>query len=159
MNCPFCKADHSDVKDSRTTNQGLSVRRRRQCTNCLAKFTTYEKVELNRIYVLKRSGLREPLELNKIVNSIKIASRKSKISEPEINDLANKVYNDIETSGVSSILSNKIGEMIMLQLAKIDEVTYIRFASVYKEFNSIDDFVEFINEMKRNINRKYENRC
>lgn len=158
MNCPFCHSDTSDVKDSRTTNHGLSVRRRRQCTSCLAKFTTYENVELHRIYVTKRSGIREPLELNKIVNSIKIASRKSKIAEFEINNIANKVYKDIEISGVSSIISNKIGEMIMLQLAKIDEVTYIRFASVYKEFHSIDDFVEFINLMKKNIVKKYENR-
>ncbi len=158
MNCPFCHSCASDVKDSRTTNHGLSVRRRRQCNSCLAKFTTYENVELHRIYVTKRSGIREPLDLNKIVNSIKIASRKSKISEFEINNIATRVHKDIEISGISSIISNKIGEMIMLQLAKIDEVTYIRFASVYKEFNSIDDFVEFINLMKKNIVKTYENR-
>jgi transcriptional repressor NrdR len=151
MQCPFCNHSVSEVKDSRTTASGVSVRRRRQCLQCNSKFTTYEKVELNQIYVIKKSKAKKPLDINKITNSISTALRKRNITLGQINDIANNVKKQIEGLGANYIDSSKIGSIIMQELAKIDHVGYIRFASVYKDFSSVDDFIQFINKMKTTL--------
>lgn len=158
MHCPFCKCNNSQVKDSRYTPGQNSIRRRRQCLLCNAKFTTYEKVELNQIYVIKKSGIKKVFDLDKITNSIATALRKRNIKMSQINEMALKIFKQIEALGINYISTSKIGAIIMHELACVDQVGYIRFASVYQDFNSVDDFVIFIRKLKRpKMGEKNEN--
>lgn len=149
MRCPFCKYEHTDVKDSRIVDDGAQVRRRRSCQKCGHKFTTIESVQLKELFVVKRSGVTKQFDREKIVKSIDTAMRKRPVSEKKIRQMVDNVIHRIELIRDKEISSKKIGEMIMTELAVVDPVAYIRFASVYKEFSSTQDFAKLIGDMEK----------
>lgn len=148
MKCPFCDQQNTSVKDSRYTDNGLVVRRRRQCPVCNGRFTTFERVQLRELSVVKRSGSKKPFDRNKIHKSIMTAVRKRNISDDQVIAITNKIVLNFENGNLREIASRKIGEVIMNELAQVDQVAYIRFASVYKDFSSVRDFAIFINKIK-----------
>ncbi len=143
MRCPFCGHENSQVKDSRPTEDGSSIRRRRQCEDCGARFTTFERVQLRELTVVKSESRREPFDRAKLERSIAIACRKRPVPPERIERLASSIQRQIETSGESEIPSHRIGEMVMEGLKALDPVAYIRFASVYKDFREARDFEQF----------------
>ena len=143
MRCPFCSHENSQVKDSRPTEDGASIRRRRQCEDCSARFTTFERVQLRELTVVKSGTRREPFDRTKLERSIAIACRKRPVSQERIDRLVSSIQRQVETSGESEISSAEIGEMVMNGLKGVDPVAYIRFASVYKDFAEARDFEEF----------------
>ncbi|HKT85875.1 MAG TPA: transcriptional regulator NrdR [Novosphingobium sp.] len=148
MRCPFCAHDDSQVKDSRPTEDNTAIRRRRQCTSCGARFTTFERVQLREITVLKSGGegeepRREPFDRSKIEQSATLACRKRGIDREKIDRLVSGVQRQVETLGEAEVPSRVIGEMVMDGLRQLDSVAYIRFASVYRAFNEARDFEEF----------------
>ena len=140
MRCPFCGHDDSQVKDSRPTDDGASIRRRRQCEGCAARFTTFERVQLRELSVVKKDGRREPFDRTKLDRSIAIACRKRALEAPRIDRLVSGIQRQLEHSGESEIMATRIGEMVMDGLKALDTVAYIRFASVYKDFTEARDF-------------------
>ena len=143
MRCPFCGHDASQVKDSRPTDDGAAIRRRRQCEGCAARFTTFERIQLRELTVVKSEGRREPFERDKLLRSIGIAARKRPVEPVAIERLASGVQRQLETSGEAEVSSKRIGELVMEGLKGLDSVAYIRFASVYREFGEARDFEEF----------------
>ena len=143
MRCPFCSHENSQVKDSRPTEDGASIRRRRQCEECSARFTTFERVQLRDLTVVKAGQRREPFDRAKLDRSIAIACRKRPVPPERIERLVSSIQRQIETSGESEIPSARIGELVMDGLKALDPVAYIRFASVYKDFREARDFEEF----------------
>ena len=143
MRCPFCSHDDSQVKDSRPTEDGTSIRRRRQCEGCGARFTTFERIQLREMNVVKSDGRREPFERSKLERSISVACRKRPVDPARIERLATAIQRQIETSGDSEIAASSVGEMVMDGLKALDSVAYIRFASVYKDFREAKDFEDF----------------
>ena len=143
MRCPFCSHENSQVKDSRPTEDGASIRRRRQCEECSARFTTFERVQLRDLTVVKAGNRREPFDRSKLERSIAIACRKRPVPPDRLDRLVSSLQRQIETSGDSEIASTRIGEMVMDGLKALDPVAYIRFASVYKDFREARDFEEF----------------
>ena len=143
MRCPFCSHENSQVKDSRPTEDGASIRRRRQCEECSARFTTFERVQLRDLTVVKAGNRREPFDRTKLERSIAIACRKRPVPPERLDRLVSSLQRQIETSGDSEIASTRIGELVMAGLKALDPVAYIRFASVYKDFREAKDFEEF----------------
>lgn len=143
MRCPFCGHDDSQVKDSRPTEDGAAIRRRRQCEGCAARFTTFERIQLRELYVLKSEDKREPFDREKLLRSVSIAARKRPIDAVRIEKLVSGIQRQLETLGENEIPSKRIGEMVMDGLKVLDSVAYIRFASVYKDFREAKDFEEF----------------
>ncbi|MET0269895.1 MAG: transcriptional regulator NrdR [Sphingomonas sp.] len=143
MRCPFCVHEDSQVKDSRPTEDGAAIRRRRQCEGCGARFTTFERVQLRELTVVKSEGRREPFERTKLERSIAIACRKRAIDPARIDRLVSGIQRQIETSGESEVPAARVGGMVMDGLRALDTVAYIRFASVYKDFTEAKDFEEF----------------
>jgi transcriptional repressor NrdR len=143
MRCPFCGHDDSQVKDSRPTEDNSAIRRRRQCEGCGARFTTFERIQLRELTVLKSEGRREPFEREKLDRSVAIACRKRPIEAAKIEKLVSGIQRQLETLGETEIESAKIGQYVMEGLKGLDTVAYIRFASVYKEFGEAKDFEEF----------------
>lgn len=143
MRCPFCSHEDSQVKDSRPTDDGSAIRRRRQCEDCGARFTTFERAQLRELTVTKSGGRREPFERAKLERSLELACRKRPVSPERIERLASSVQRQLETGGDHEITSVRIGELVMEGLKALDPVAYIRFASVYKEFSEARDFEEF----------------
>lgn len=143
MRCPFCGNEDSQVKDSRPTEDGAAIRRRRQCEACAARFTTFERIQLRDLTVLKSEDRREPFERDKLVRSVSIAARKRPITAVQIEKLVSGIQRQLETMGDPEIPSQRIGEMVMDGLKGLDPVAYIRFASVYKDFREAKDFEEF----------------
>ena len=143
MRCPFCAHEDSQVKDSRPTEDGASIRRRRQCEDCGARFTTFERVQLRELNVVKSGNRREPFDRTKLERSISIACRKRPVAPERVEKLVSSIQRQVETSGESEIDSARIGEMVMHGLKALDPVAYIRFASVYKDFREARDFEEF----------------
>ena len=143
MRCPFCAHDDSQVKDSRPTEDGTTIRRRRQCEGCGARFTTFERVQLREITVIKSADRREPFDRSKIDLSVALACRKRGIGQERMDQLVSGIQRQLETSGDTEIPSKRIGEMVMDGLRSLDSVAYIRFASVYKEFTEARDFEQF----------------
>ncbi|HEX8225496.1 MAG TPA: transcriptional regulator NrdR [Allosphingosinicella sp.] len=143
MRCPFCSHENSQVKDSRPTEDGASIRRRRQCEECSARFTTFERVQLRDLTVVKAGNRREPFDRTKLERSIAIACRKRPVPAERLDRLVSSLQRQIETSGDSEIASTRIGELVMDGLKALDPVAYIRFASVYKDFREARDFEEF----------------
>ena len=148
MRCPFCGHDDSQVKDSRPTEDGAAIRRRRQCEGCAARFTTFERIQLRELVVVKsegsRDGLRrEPFDREKLSRSIAIAARKRPIESLLIEKLVSGIQRQLETQGEAEVSSKRIGEMVMDGLKALDPVAYIRFASVYRDFSEARDFEEF----------------
>jgi transcriptional repressor NrdR len=143
LRCPFCSHENSQVKDSRPAEDGSSIRRRRQCEDCGARFTTFERVQLRELTVVKSASRREPFDRSKLERSIAIACRKRPVPQERIDRLVSSIQRQIETSGESEIASTRIGEMVMDGLKALDPVAYIRFASVYKDFTEARHFEEF----------------
>ena len=143
MRCPFCGHDDSQVKDSRPTEDGAAIRRRRQCEGCGARFTTFERIQLRDLYILKKDGQRQAFDRTKLERSIAIACRKRSIHPDRIDRLVSAIQRQIETSGESEIPAQSVGQMVMDGLKALDSVAYIRFASVYKDFTEARDFEEF----------------
>ncbi len=143
MRCPFCAHDDSQVKDSRPTEDNTSIRRRRQCESCGARFTTFERVQLRDIIVIKSGEKREPFDRAKIEQSVALACRKRGIAQERLDQLVSGIQRQIETLGDSEVPAKLIGEMVMDGLRALDSVAYIRFASVYRDFSEARDFEEF----------------
>ncbi len=148
MRCPFCAHDNSQVKDSRPTEDNTAIRRRRQCERCGARFTTFERVQLREVTVVKTNDKREPFDRTKIEKSVSLACRKRSIAREDIDQLVSGIQRQIETLGDSEIASARIGEMVMEGLKKLDSVAYIRFASVYRDFAEAKDFEEFASSVR-----------
>ena len=144
MRCPFCGHEDTQVKDSRPTEDNTSIRRRRACPNCGGRFTTFERIQMRELTVVKRNGQRVPFERDKLARSMAIALRKRPV-EPDRGERAiNGIVRRLESLGEQEIPSSVVGEMIMESLAGLDSVAYVRFASVYKNFREAKDFEEFI---------------
>ena len=143
MRCPFCGHDANQVKDSRPTDDGAAIRRRRQCEGCAARFTTFERIQLRELTVVKSEDRREPFEREKLLRSIGIAARKRPLDGLAIERLVSGIQRQLETSGEAEVTSKRIGEMVMEALKGLDSVAYIRFASVYRDFSEARDFEEF----------------
>lgn len=148
MRCPFCAYDDSQVKDSRPTEDGTTIRRRRQCEGCGARFTTFERIQLREITVVKSEDHKEPFNRSKIDLSVSLACRKRGIAQEQMDQLVSGIQRQLETSGENEIPSKRIGEMVMDGLKGLDSVAYIRFASVYKDFTEARDFEEFAGSVK-----------
>ncbi|NJM51659.1 MAG: transcriptional repressor NrdR [Sphingomonadales bacterium] len=143
MRCPFCAHENSQVKDSRPTEDGASTRRRRQCESCGARFTTFERIQLREIMVIKSENRREIFDRAKLERSIGLACRKRAVDQDRVEKLVSSIQRQVETSGDTEIPSVRIGEMVMDGLKQLDSVAYIRFASVYKDFTEAKDFEDF----------------
>lgn len=141
MRCPFCAHENSQVKDSRPSEDGAAIRRRRQCEECGARFTTFERVQLRDLTVVKKNGERETFDRDKILRSISIACRKRGIDQDRIDRLVSSIQRQLETRG-DEVQAAAIGEAVMEALKAVDHVAYIRFASVYKDFSEPGDFAE-----------------
>lgn len=147
MRCPFCNHNDTQVRDSRSSDDGSSIRRRRICPACEARFTTYERLHLRELIVLKKDGKKRSFDRYKLARSINLAVHKRPIQPDQIEALIAHITAKLEGSGESEIPSSKIGEMVMEELAKLDKVAYVRFASVYREFREVQDFERFIDTM------------
>ncbi len=147
MKCPFCNNSDTNVKDSRTTEEAKVIRRRRFCSQCKGRFTTFERTQLRSLNVVKRSGTKKPFDPIKVAKSIATALRKRNFSDEQIEEFTNKVLVELRSATTKEIPTKKIGKLILDRLAKIDEVAYIRFASVYKDFTNIEDFTKFIKKI------------
>jgi transcriptional repressor NrdR len=148
MRCPFCAHDDSQVKDSRPTEDNTSIRRRRQCESCGARFTTFERVQLREIVVVKSDDSRETFERGKLDQSVALACRKRGIGQERLDQLVSGIQRQIETLGEAEVASKVIGEMVMDGLRQLDSVAYIRFASVYRDFGEAKDFEEFASTVR-----------
>lgn len=148
MRCPFCAHENSQVKDSRPTEDGAAIRRRRQCESCGARFTTFERIQLRDIMVVKSENRREPFNRAKIEKSVAVACRKRGVDQERIDQLVSGIQRQIETSGENEVHSRDIGGMVMDGLRLLDSVAYIRFASVYRDFSEAKDFEEFASTVK-----------
>ena len=153
MRCPFCGHDTSQVKDSRPTDDGAAIRRRRQCEACGARFTTFERIQLRELVVVKNEGegrviRREPFDRDKLLRSIAIATRKRPIDGVTVEKLVSGIQRQLETAGDAEVSSRRIGELAMEGLKGLDSVAYIRFASVYRDFSEARDFEEFAGSVK-----------
>ncbi|WP_374405600.1 transcriptional regulator NrdR [Pelagerythrobacter sp.] len=153
MRCPFCAHDDSQVKDSRPTEDGSTIRRRRQCTSCGARFTTFERVQLREVTIVKNgadgeNGRREAFDRSKLERSVALACRKRGIEQERIDQLISGIQRQVETAGDSEVPSARIGELVMDGLRQIDSVAYIRFASVYRDFGEAKDFEEFASTVR-----------
>ena len=144
MRCPFCANDDSQVKDSRPTEDGGAIRRRRQCPACGARFTTFERIQLRDMVVVKKSGKREGFDRDKLARSVEIACRKRPIEPQRIERLVNGIVRRLESAGEAELSVGLVGEMVMEGLQTLDPVAYIRFASVYRDFREARDFETFV---------------
>ena len=145
MKCPFCGDQESKVVDSRHSEDGLSIRRRRECMNCQRRFTTYEIVESLPIIVVKRNGSRQSFDRNKIINSMVRAFDKRQVEMSELDRIATEIEQEIQNTLEREVTTDKLGEMVLARLKPLDEVAYIRFASVYRRFQDVRSFVHEIN--------------
>lgn len=143
MRCPFCAHDDSQVKDSRPSDDGAAIRRRRQCVGCGARFTTFERIQLRDLTVVKSGDRRQPFDRDKLLRSVATACRKRPIEAVQVERLVSGIQRQLETTGDNEIPSQRIGELVMEGLRGLDPVAYIRFASVYKDFREARDFEEF----------------
>ncbi len=147
MRCPYCNGDNTQVKDSRPTEEDTAIRRRRVCEDCSGRFTTFERVQLRDITVIKRSGRRVPFEREKLSRSVTIALRKRPVQPERIERLVSDLVRQLESSGDSDVTSSAIGELVMDALKELDPVAYVRFASVYRDFREAADFQEVLGEI------------
>ena len=147
MRCPFCGHDDTQVKDSRPTEDNTAIRRRRNCPACGARWTTFERVQLRELTVVKSNGDKAPFDREKLLRSLKIALRKRPVEEDRIDRVVNSIQRRLETLGENEIPTKVVGEMVMDHLADLDQVAYVRFASVYRNFHEARDFEEFIGKL------------
>lgn len=148
MRCPFCGSTDTQVKDSRPAEDHVSIRRRRSCPACGGRFTTYERVQLRDLTVVKKNGKREDFDRDKLDRSIRIALQKRPVDPDRVDQMISGIVRRLESLGDSDVHSDKIGEIVMETLARIDTVAYVRFASVYKNFQAADDFEDFVHELR-----------
>ncbi|WP_336986565.1 transcriptional regulator NrdR [Altererythrobacter aquiaggeris] len=152
MRCPFCAHDDSQVKDSRPTEDNTAIRRRRQCEGCGARFTTFERIQLREVTVIKSAAngdvRSEAFDRGKIEQSVTLATRKRGIAQERLDQLVSGIQRQVETAGENEIQSTRIGEMVMDGLRQLDSVAYIRFASVYRDFTEARDFEEFASSVQ-----------
>ena len=149
MRCPFCGHIDSQVKDSRPTEDGAAIRRRRFCPSCGGRFTTFERVQLRELTVLKKNGKRAPFERDKLYRSIQISLRKRPVDQERVDRMITGIVRRLESMGESEVPSTVIGEMVMDSLGNLDPVAYVRFASVYRNFREAKDFEEFVEDLSR----------
>ncbi len=147
MRCPFCRSDDTQVKDSRPTEDNSAIRRRRHCPACASRFTTFERIQLRDLIVLKKDGSRSPFDRDKLARSLSIALRKRPVEPERIERMVNVIQRRLETSGEPEVASKIIGEMVMEGLANLDQVAFVRFASVYRNFREAKDFEDFIGNL------------
>lgn len=147
MKCPFCGHDDTQVKDSRPADDGGAIRRRRSCTNCGQRFTTVERVQLRELVVVKSDGRRVAFDRDKLARSVRIALRKRPVDDERIERVVNGLVRKLEASGEVEISSKLVGELVMTTLKEVDEVAYVRFASVYRNFTEASDFEAFLGEL------------
>jgi len=147
MRCPFCGHEDTQVKDSRPAEEGAAIRRRRFCASCSQRFTTVERVQLRELFVLKADGRRVPFDREKLNRSISIALRKRPVDDERIERVVNGLVRQLEASGETDIPSKQIGELVMDTLKEVDEVAYVRFASVYRDFREAKDFEAFLGSL------------
>src|SRR6201989_535055 len=143
MRCPFCGADDTQVKDSRPTEDKSAIRRRRFCPNCAARFTTFERVQLRELTVVKKTGQREPFDRDKLARSMYVALRKRPVESERVERVINSIVRQLESRAKTEIRADRAGELVMEALASLDQVAYVRFASVYRNFREAKDFGEF----------------
>ena len=148
MKCPYCNYDDTKVVDSRPVEDGLATRRRRECGKCHKRFTTFEKIENSLLVVVKKDGTRESFDKNKIINGIMKACQKTKVTYEDVQRIADNIERGLSNTMEKEIQSTIIGRLIMDELKKIDQVAYVRFASVYQEFKSVDTFIDEINKLR-----------
>ena len=148
MRCPFCGNDDTQVKDSRPTEDNAAIRRRRICGNCGARFTTFERVQLRELTVVKSSNDREPFDREKLLRSMRIALRKRPVEADRVERVVNSIVRQVESSGETEIPSKQVGEMAMQALGQLDQIAYIRYASVYRNFREASDFNEFLDGLR-----------
>jgi transcriptional repressor NrdR len=146
MRCPFCGFADSQVKDSRPAEDGASIRRRRQCPACGGRFTTYERVQLRELRVVKRDGVREPFDRDKLQRSVSIALRKRDVPDERIDHLVSGIIRRLETSGETEIPTKTVGQYVLDALGETDPVAFVRYASVYRDFREAEDFNRFVDE-------------
>jgi transcriptional repressor NrdR len=144
MRCPFCGHGESQVRDSRPSEEGAAIRRRRACPQCGGRFTTFERVQLRELTIVKRSGRRAPFDRDKLVRSISVAIRKRPVDPERVEQLVNTIVRQLESMGETEIPSHVVGEMVMKALKSLDDVAYVRYASVYRDFRHTDDFAHFL---------------
>jgi len=147
MRCPFCHHNDTQVKDSRPTEDNAAIRRRRICADCGSRFTTFERVQLRDLMILKKNGQRVPFERDKLIRSIQLACRKRPVDEERVERVVNGIQRRLESSGESEIRSDAVGELVMEALSNLDPVAYVRFASVYKNFREARDFEDFVGQI------------
>jgi transcriptional repressor NrdR len=144
MRCPFCGHAESQVKDSRPSEDSAAIRRRRLCPECGGRFTTFERVQLRELTILKRSGRRTPFERDKLARSISIAIRKRPIDPERVERMISSITRQLESMGETELPSSAVGELVMAQLKALDDVAYVRYASVYRDFRETQDFAQFL---------------
>jgi len=144
MRCPFCGHLESQVKDSRPSDDGAAIRRRRLCPECAGRFTTFERVQLREITILKRSGRRTPFDRDKLGRSVAIATRKRPVEPERIERMLSQIVRQLESLGETELASSVVGEMVMKQLKALDDVAYVRYASVYRDFREAGEFATFL---------------
>ncbi len=154
MECPFCGYDDTQVKDSRPAEENSAIRRRRACNNCGARFTTFERIQLRELTVVKSTGAREPIDREKLARSMRIALRKRPVDPERVELVVNGIIRRLEGSGETEVRSKDIGQLIMDALANLDQVAYVRFASVYRNFREAADFETFLGAL--NVDDKLE---
>lgn len=147
MKCPFCASEDTQVRDTRPSNEGQSVRRRRQCTSCGARFTTVERVQLREITVIKRDGNKQAFDREKLARSMELALRKRPIEDGKLDMVVNALVRRIESTADKDVGVDSIGEMVMDALNSLDKVAYVRYASVYRNFREVNDFTTFIHDV------------
>jgi transcriptional repressor NrdR len=146
LKCPFCGHAESQVKDSRPSEDGTAIRRRRSCPECQGRFTTFERVQLRELTILKRSGRRSPFDREKLMRSIAVAIRKRPIDPERLERMLSGIVRQLESRGETEIESSVVGELVMKALKALDEVAYVRYASVYRDFRQTQDFARFLGE-------------
>lgn len=148
MRCPFCSSDDTQVKDSRQAEDGAAVRRRRMCSRCGGRFTTFERVQLRALQVVKSDGSRAEFDRDKLMRSVRIALQKRPVDEDQIEQMVSGIVRQLESSGQQDVPSKHVGELVMEGLARLDKVGYVRYASVYRDFRAAEDFDTFIQSEK-----------
>jgi len=148
LHCPYCSNSDTQVKDSRSTEDGNAIRRRRICSGCGGRFTTFERVQLKELMVLKKSGKRVPLDRDKLSRSVSTATRKRDLDIDKLDKMISGIVRQLESQSEGDITTDQIGKLVMEGLKQVDEVAYVRFASVYKDFQEAKDFEGFLSELE-----------
>ncbi len=148
MRCPFCSHEDSQVKDSRAADDSTAIRRRRECPSCGGRFTTFERVQLRELMVQKNNGTKEPFEREKLIRSLRTPLRKRPVTAEQIDRAVTGIVRQLETSADGEVTSKQIGELVMQALGNLDQVAYVRYASVYRDFSAPSDFRDFLDMQK-----------